>query len=83
MFNTTKIALSLALVLGTASGALAATKHPAHGHRTAAASQVPAAAYQAFDAAPVSKSPSKEYGFVGTPGTIQQPLSFRIQSYAP
>ena len=30
MFNKTKIALSVAIVLGTASGAFAATKHHVH-----------------------------------------------------
>jgi hypothetical protein len=80
-----KIALSLALVLATASGAMAATKHHAHGRQTAVVKQVPAAAYQAqaLDVAPIGKSPSKFYGAVGTPAAVGQPLSFRIQSYAP
>ena len=33
MFNKIKLALSVAIVLGTASGAFAATKH--HGHKAA------------------------------------------------
>jgi hypothetical protein len=32
MFNKSKIALSVAIVLATASGAFAATKHHGHGH---------------------------------------------------
>jgi hypothetical protein len=80
-----KIALSLALVLATASGAMAATKHQVHGKQAAVAKRVPAAAYQAqaLDAAPIGKSPSKLYGVVGTPAAVEQPLAFRIQSYAP
>jgi hypothetical protein len=35
MFNKTKIAISVAIVLGTASGAFATTKH--HGHKNPAA----------------------------------------------
>lgn len=85
MFTKTTIALSLALALGTVSGAMAATKHHAHAQQPAAAKQVPATAYQAQaqDAAPLAKTPSKFYGFVGTPPAVEQPLSFRIQSYNP
>jgi hypothetical protein len=44
MFNMTKIALSMAIVLGTVSGGLAATKHPTRHHRgTAVVRQAPAA----------------------------------------
>ena len=46
MFNKTKIALSVAIVLGTASGAFAATKH--HGHKAPVVQgQVSASAYNA------------------------------------
>jgi hypothetical protein len=41
MFNEIKIALSVALVLGTVSGAIAADKHPAHRQRAAVERQVP------------------------------------------
>ena len=51
MLTRSKIALSLALVLGTASAAAAATKHPAHDQRTAVERQAPAAAYQSFGSA--------------------------------
>jgi hypothetical protein len=40
--TNSKIVLSLALVLGTASGAIAATKHPIHQQRAAVEQQVPA-----------------------------------------
>jgi hypothetical protein len=83
MFDKTKIALSLALVLGTASGAMATTKHPVHRHRTAVARQVPAGAYQAFGSVPATGSAYKTYGVVGSTATVEQPLSFHIQSYAP
>ena len=43
MFNKTKIALSLALVLGAASAALAAPKHPVHHHQVAVVHQLPGA----------------------------------------
>jgi hypothetical protein len=39
MVSTSKIALSLAIILGAASGAMAATKHPVH-HRVAVERQV-------------------------------------------
>jgi hypothetical protein len=43
MLNSTKLALSVAIVLGTVSGSFAATKHPIHNHRgTVAQRQVPA-----------------------------------------
>jgi hypothetical protein len=44
MVSKSKIALSLALVLGTASVAMAATKHPVH-HRVAVEQQAGANAY--------------------------------------
>ena len=51
MLTKSKIALSIALVLGTASAAMAAPKHPVHRHQTAIVHQVPAAAYQSFGSA--------------------------------
>jgi hypothetical protein len=45
MFNQTKIALAIAIVLGTASGAFAATKH--HNHKGPTA-QTPVSAYGAY-----------------------------------
>jgi hypothetical protein len=50
MLTKSKIALSLVVVLGTASGAMAATKHKVHHH---AAAQAPAsAAYGAAKTVP-------------------------------
>jgi hypothetical protein len=43
MFNNIKIALSVAIVLGTVSGGFAATKHPTHNHRGTVAQRAPAA----------------------------------------
>jgi hypothetical protein len=58
MNTMTKVALSVAIALSTASGALAATKHPTQ-HRAAITHQVPAGAYSA-------------YGFQGTVGSSQR-----------
>jgi hypothetical protein len=51
MLTKSKIALSLMLVLGTASVATAATKHPVRHQRTAVERQVPASAYQSYGSA--------------------------------
>jgi hypothetical protein len=40
MFNKTKIAVSVAIILGTASAAMAATKHPVHRHGAAVRHQL-------------------------------------------
>jgi hypothetical protein len=40
MLSKIKIALSLAIVLGAASAAMAATKHPVHQHRVAVKRQL-------------------------------------------
>jgi hypothetical protein len=40
MLSRTKIALALAIVLGAASAAMAATTHPAHHHRAAVKRQL-------------------------------------------
>jgi hypothetical protein len=47
MLNISKIALSVALVLATASSAIAAPKHAVR-HQTTVARQVPAGAYLSF-----------------------------------
>ena len=47
MLTNSKIALSVALVLATASSAIAAPKHAVR-HQTTAAQQVPAGAYLSF-----------------------------------
>lgn len=65
MLNKTKIALSLAIVLGAASGATAATKHPVHRHQTVAERQVPAAALRSFGSAAGQNAnglPATNYG---------------------
>jgi|HubBroStandDraft_5_1064220.scaffolds.fasta_scaffold1617342_2 hypothetical protein len=66
MLTKSNIALSIALVLGTASAAMAAPKHPVHRQQTAVVHQVPAAAYQSFGSAR------------GT-GRVQEPLYMHIQ----
>jgi hypothetical protein len=53
MSTTSKVALALALMLGSASAVMAAPKHVVH-------HQLPAAAYQAYGQAPVA---SGNYGF--------------------
>jgi hypothetical protein len=66
MLTKSKIALSLALVFGTASATMAAPKHPVQRHQTAVVRQVPAAAYQSFGSAR------------GT-GRVHEPLYLQIQ----
>jgi hypothetical protein len=51
MLTKSKLALSLMLVLGTASVATAATKHSVRHQRTAVERQVPASAYQSYGSA--------------------------------
>jgi hypothetical protein len=48
MLTYSNIALSLALVLGTASVATAAPKHSVHHHLAAGARQVPSTAYRSY-----------------------------------
>jgi hypothetical protein len=48
MLNKTKIALSLALVLATASAAIAAPKHPVQKKTTPVVRAVPADVYNSF-----------------------------------
>jgi hypothetical protein len=49
MLTKSKIALSLAIVFGAASAAMATPKHSVHHHGMAVQRQAPAAAYQSFD----------------------------------
>ena len=51
MLTNSKIALSVALVLTSASAAVAAPKHAVR-HQTATERQVPASAYQSFASVP-------------------------------
>ena len=55
MLTNSKIALAVALVLATASAAVAAPKHPVR-HQTPTVQQVPAAAYLSFDSTPRANS---------------------------
>jgi len=55
MLTNSKIALSVALVLATASAAVAAPKHAVR-HQTATERQVPAAAYLSFASVPRTNS---------------------------
>jgi hypothetical protein len=65
MLTNSKIALSVALVLATASAALAAPKHPVR-HNTAIQRQVPASAWLSF-------------GSVRSTGSVNQSLYMTIQ----
>jgi len=55
MLSNSKIALSVALVLATASAAVGAPKHPVR-HQTPTVQQVPAAAYLSFASTPRANS---------------------------
>lgn len=66
MLTRSKFALSLAIMLGTASAAMAATKHPVHRHHVTVQRQVPAAALQSF-------------GFARGQGLGQEPTYMYIQ----
>ena len=63
MLMKSKIALGLALVLGTASAAMAAPKHVVH-------RQVPAAAYQAYGQA--TGGAPQDYGFALEHGQVKR-----------
>ena len=58
MLTISKIALSVALVLATASAAIAAPKHAVR-HQTTVARQVPAGAYLSFASASRTNSPAE------------------------
>jgi hypothetical protein len=64
MLTKSKIALSLAIVLGTASVAMAAPKHPVHRQQTTVERQVPASAYLSYGSAR---------------GKVSEPAYMRIQ----
>src|SRR5215469_421302 len=67
MLTNSKIALSVALVLASASAALAAPKHPVR-HNTAIQRQAPANAYLSF-------------GAVRSTGSAKQPPYMTIQDF--
>ena len=58
MLTNSKLALSVALVLATASAALAAPKHAVR-HQTPTVQQVPAGAYLSFASASRTNSPAE------------------------
>ena len=58
MLSNSKIALSVALVLATASVAAAAPKHPVR-HQTPTVQQVPTGAYLSFASASRTNSPAE------------------------
>ena len=61
MLTNSKIALSVALVLATASAAIAAPKHAVR-HQTTVARQVPAGAYLSFAHQPPARAePTPRY----------------------
>jgi hypothetical protein len=66
MLTKSKIALSFALMLGTGSAALAATKHPIRHQRMSIERQMRDPAYQSF-------------GSARGPAQIQEPLYMYIQ----
>ena len=68
MLNKSKIALSLALVLGAASTAMAVTKHPVHRHPTAVVQPAPSAAYETC-------------GSTGGPARSREPINIYIQDH--
>jgi hypothetical protein len=70
MLSKTKFALSLAIVLGTASAGLAATKHPVHHHRVAVERQLPGA--NAYGYANGSANPATPNGGPYDPYNHQQ-----------
>jgi hypothetical protein len=72
MLNKTKIALSLAIVLGTASAGLAATKHPVVHHRVAVERQLSGASAYGF----ANESPSTGNGGQYDPYNHQQVKCF-------
>jgi hypothetical protein len=63
MLNKSKVAFALALVLGTASIAMAAPRHTVHRH-------VPAAAYQTYGQA----GAPRDYGFAVEHGKVKKIL---------
>ena len=70
MSTRSKIAFSLALVVGTASAALAAPKHTAHHRGTAVVRQLPAAAYEAYGQAPAAGN--NDYGYAIEHGQVKR-----------
>jgi hypothetical protein len=61
MLTNLKIALSVALVLATASAAIAAPKHKAVRHQTAIERQVPAGTYLSFGAVRTNTATEPSY----------------------
>ena len=73
MLTNSKIALSVALVLATASAAIAAPKHAVR-HQTTAARQVPAGAYLSF-----ARHPDLGVGSARASGSVNESCYVKIQ----
>ena len=73
MLTSLKIALSVALVLATASAAIAAPKHAVR-HQTAVARQVPAGAYLSF-----ARRPDLGVGSARASDRVNEPCYLKIQ----
>jgi hypothetical protein len=75
MSTNSKIALSVALVLATASAAIAAPKHAVH-HPTTVARQVPAGAYLSFAR---HQGTDLGVGFARASGSVNESCYVKIQ----
>ena len=75
MLTKSKIALALALVLGTASIATAAPRHAVRHHTTRIERQVPASAYLSFGLANARLS----YGSARPTASVGEPAYMRYQ----
>ena len=75
MLTKSKIALAVALVLGTASIATAAPRHAVRHHTTRIERQVPASAYLSFGSANARLS----YGSARPTGSVAEPTYMKIQ----
>ena len=73
MLTNSKIALSVALVLATASSAIAAPKHAVR-HQTTVARQVPAGAYLSF-----ARHPDLGVGSARASDSVNEPCYLKIQ----
>ena len=78
MLTNSKIALSLALVLATASAGMAAPKHAVR-HHTALERQIPAGAFLSFGSVRSAGSANQPtYMRHGSSKTVSEPIYFRL-----
>ena len=75
MLTKSKIALAVALVLGTASIAIAAPRHAVRHHTTRIERQVPALTYRSFG----SESARLSYESARPTGSVAEPSYMKIQ----